>query len=114
MELSRAAERLIVRHVDSAGALDLLLLLHATRDRQWRFDELCRELRCPDAWARAQLERLAQIELVTTAEDRHRFRRGREYGAAVDEVARAYRRDRAAVTRLVFTRPARRQSQPAG
>ena len=104
--LSRAAQRLISRHVDSVGALDLLLLLHAGRDRDWSQQELCERLRCPRAWASEQLTRLEAAGLVAEAsEDRYQYRRGPEYGPAVDEVARAFRRDRAAVTRLIFTRP---------
>ena len=33
MALTRSAEQLIGRHVDSVGALDLLLLVHERRDR---------------------------------------------------------------------------------
>jgi hypothetical protein len=110
--LTRAAERLITQHIDSVGALDLLLLLHGERERDWSVDELCRALRCPRAWAEDQLARLAAIGLVADVGDgRYEYRRGRQYGPAVDEIARACRRDRAEVTRLVFARATRRQSQ---
>jgi hypothetical protein len=113
--LTRAAERLITRHIDSVGALDLLLVLHGGRARDWSVEELCRELRCPRAWAEDQLARLAAIGLLAEVrEDRYQYQRGRQYGRAVDEIARACRRDRAAVTRLIFARAARGQSQFAG
>jgi DNA-binding IclR family transcriptional regulator len=108
LELTRTAERLITRHVDSVGALDLLLLLHAGRDRDWSIAELCEALGCPASWARARLQRLDGLGLVMTVDGRHRFRRDPTLGPDVDELARVCRTDRAAVTRLIFTRPAAR------
>jgi hypothetical protein len=102
-KLTRAAERLIAEHVDSVGTLDLLLLLHDSRDRAWSAEELCQALRCPEAWVEVQLVRLSELGLLAEAEDgRHTYRRGRRHGAAVDAIAHAYRRDRAAVTRRIF------------
>jgi hypothetical protein len=106
--LTRSADRLISRHIDSVGALDLLLLLHGGRNRDWSIQELCRTLRCPGAWAEEQLGRLRAIGLVAEVEEsRYQYTRGRQFGPAVDEIARACRRDRAAVTRLVFARALR-------
>ncbi|HEX6027076.1 MAG TPA: hypothetical protein VFZ00_34070 [Solirubrobacter sp.] len=106
--LTPAAERLISRHIDSVGALDLLLLLHQGRQRSHSVDEICKALRCPQAWAEDQLSQLERIELVTAVgDDRYRYRRGRRHGTAVDQIARAVRHDRASVTRLVFARAPR-------
>jgi DNA-binding MarR family transcriptional regulator len=106
IELTRSAERLIARYIDSVGALDLLLHLHSGRDRDWDAEELCEVLRCPRAWATEQIARLEAAELlVETTDQRYRYRRGRRYGSAVDEIARACRRDRAEVTRAIFARP---------
>jgi hypothetical protein len=104
-QLTRAAERLIAEHVDSVGALDLLLLLHGGRDRTWSSTELCEALRCPDGWIEEQLARLVALGLLAEAEDdRYRYRRGRRFGPAVDDIARMCRRDRATVTRRIFAR----------
>ena len=112
LHLTRAAERLIFRHIDSVGALDLLLLVHATRDRDWGLGELCEALRCPEPWAEGQLRKLSAIGLLATPQrGRYRYARGRQYGPAVDDVARACRRDRAAVTRLIFAKPPRPDGQ---
>ena len=106
MALTRSAEQLIARHVDSVGALDLLLLVHDRRDRDWSAEELCEALRCPDRWAAEQIARLEALDLLgEVAPQRYRYLRGRRFGAAVDEIARAWRRDRAAVTRQIFARP---------
>jgi hypothetical protein len=112
VQLPRSAERLIARHVESVGALDLLLLLHGGRDRDWSLDELCTALRCPAPWAEEQLRQLIALDLAReVADGRYQYRRGRQHGAAVDAIARACRHDRAAVTRLVFTWAARRRGQ---
>jgi hypothetical protein len=105
LELTPAAQRLLAGHVDSVGALDLLLLLHATRDRVWTADALCARLRCPEPWVQVQLGRLAAAGLVTRTESGLRYRRGARFGAAVDELARVTRQDRAAVVRLIFAQP---------
>ena len=105
-DLSRAAERLIMRHIDSVGALDLLLLLHGTRDRDWSRAELCDELRCPERWAAGQLRALERLGLAIEAGDgRYRYQRGRQDGPAVDGIARMCRHDRARVIRMIFQRP---------
>jgi hypothetical protein len=106
--LTRSAEQLIARHIDSVGALDLLLLVHERRDRDWSAQELCEILRCPDGWAADQIDRLEGLGLLgEVAPARWRYQRGRRFGAAVDEIARACRRDRAAVTRKIFAHPSR-------
>ncbi len=111
-KLTRAAERLISQHIDSVGALDLLLMLHQGRDRDWSVGELCQALRCPQGWAEDQLARLAAIGLVAEGRDgRYQYRRARQHGPAVDQIARACRHDRAAVTRLIFARSPRGRSQ---
>lgn len=105
-QLSHAAERLIARHVDSAGALDLLLLLHGGRERDWGVAELCAALRCPQPWAEGQIDGLVTAGLaVWVAPGRLKYQRKGRFGPAVDEIARACRRDRAPGTRLIFTRP---------
>lgn len=106
--LTRAAERLINRHLDSVGALDLLLLMHSTRDRDWDLSDLCLELSCPERWATGQLERLTALGIVAqTAAGRYRYGHGNGHAVAVDEVARACRRNRPTVTKLIFAKPAR-------
>ena len=105
MALTRSAEQLIGRHVDSVGALDLLLLVHERRDRDWSTEELCEALRCPEGWAAQQIARLEALDLLgEVAPERYCYRRGRRFGSAVDELARTCRRDRAEVTRQIFAR----------
>ena len=106
VELTRAAQRLIAHHVDSVGALDLLLLLHGGRDRDWSVGELCEQLRCPEPWATEQLDRMLAAGVVAeVAPGRLRHQRGTRHDRAVDEIALACRKNRAALIRLVFARP---------
>jgi DNA-binding IclR family transcriptional regulator len=101
--LTRDAERLIERHVDSVGMLDLLLLLRSRPARAWTTAELCQELRCPREWALAELRRLRDAGFATWDGDRHRYAPASPAArAAADDLAGAWRRDRAAVTRLIF------------
>jgi hypothetical protein len=103
--LTPAAARFIAGHVGSVGTLDLILLLHGARDRVWTRADLCRTLRCPDPWIEGQLAGLVELELLTpVGEDRYCYRRGPRYGGAVDDIARACRHDRGAVTRRIFAR----------
>jgi hypothetical protein len=112
VHLRRAAKELISRHVDSAGSLDLLLLLHARRDRDWSLPELCGALRCPAVWAEEQIQGFMAIGVVIeVSPGRFRYWRESQYATAVDEVARVCRRDRASVTRLIFARSRRPQGQ---
>jgi hypothetical protein len=104
--LTRAAEKLIAEHIESVGVLDLLLLLHGGRDRAWSSAELCHALRCPEGWIEPQLAALMALDLLTEVQaDQFKFRRGRRFGSAVDEIARVCRRDRQVVTRRIFARP---------
>lgn len=108
--MTPAAERLILQHIDSVGSLDLLLLLHGGRERDWSVTQLCRSVRCPEGWAADQLARLVAIGLVDQKQDgRYEYRSGRRYGPAVDQIARACRRDHAEVTRLIFAARGRGQ-----
>ncbi len=102
-DLTRDAQRLIARHVDSVGALELLLLVRGQPDRVWTRDAVREELACPPAWAERELERLRHGGLVRREADGYRFApSSARQRAAVDSVARACERDRAAVTRLIF------------
>jgi hypothetical protein len=106
--LTRDAERLIAHHVDSVGVLDLLLLLRGEPDRVWTRDAAADQLACPLGWAERELERMRHGGLATVDSDGYRYAPANAgLRAAVDNVARAWKRDRAAVTRLIFA-PRRR------
>ena len=112
--LTRDAERLVERHLDSAGLLDLLLLLRGRPDRAWTAGEICDELRCPPGWPGEQLRRLRAAGLAAREGDGHRYAPATpRLAAAVDSLAGTWRRDRARVTRLILA-PRRRRVAPFG
>jgi DNA-binding IclR family transcriptional regulator len=97
------ARTLIRAHVHSVGALELLLMLHAGRDRLWSAEEICRELRCPPGWPPAELAAMAAAGLVEADGDRWRFRpASEELERATDALAAAYRTRARDDVRLVF------------
>jgi hypothetical protein len=101
--LTRDAERLVERHLDSAGLLDLLLLLRGQPDRVWTTGAICAELQCPPGWPEEQLRRLREAGLAARADDGHRYAPASpRHAAAADSLAGAWRRDRARVTRLIL------------
>ena len=55
---------LIQKHVHSVGVLELLMLLHAGRDRSWSVAEICAALGCPQAWASAELHAMERAGLI--------------------------------------------------
>ncbi len=101
--LTHDGERLIARHVDSVGVFDLLMLLRSEPDRAWACDAVCAELKCPPAWAERELERLCGAGLAAVTDGGYRYApESARMRVAVDSLARAWRRDRAAVTQLIF------------
>jgi DNA-binding IclR family transcriptional regulator len=105
-----SAERLLGDPIGSVGALELLLVLRAGDGRAHDLDELCAALGSPRSWTEVQLDALTQGRLVAQAADG-----GWTYApatprlaAAVDELARAWQRNRRAVTRWLFKPPHRR------
>ena len=101
--LTRDAERLIARYVDSVGVLDLLLLLRDEPERVWTRDAAADQLACPLGWAERELERLRHGGLASADAGGYRYAPSNaRLRAAVDSVARAWKRDRAAITRLIF------------
>jgi hypothetical protein len=106
--LSPVVRALIRRHVRSVGELELLIMLHAGRDRSWGVDEICEALACPHSWAVAQLEAMEGAGLLASADGRWRFAPAdfelEEATAALEE---AYRLQSREVLRFVFATPGR-------
>jgi len=106
--LPLAVRTLIRRHVRSVGALELLLLLHAGRDRTWSVQEICAALACPRSWAVAQLEAMATAGLLRPADEQWRFApAGTELEHATAALEEAYRLHSREVVRFIFATPGR-------
>jgi hypothetical protein len=103
-----AVRTLIRRHVHSVGELELLMLLHAERDRWWSMDEICDALGCPRSWAEAQLAAMDDAGLIETAEAHSRFApSSSELEHATAALEEAYRLQSREVVRFVFATPGR-------
>jgi DNA-binding IclR family transcriptional regulator len=101
--LSPAVRTLIRRHVHSVGELELLMLLHAERDRSWSVGDICDALGCPASWATAQLEAMADAGLAQAEGADWRFAPSNaELEQATSALQEAYRRQSREVVRFVF------------
>jgi DNA-binding IclR family transcriptional regulator len=106
--LSPDVRTLIRRHVRSVGELELLMLLHAGRDRSWSVQDVCEALACPPTWAVAQLEAMASDGLLAPDDGKWRFSpASRELERATAELEEAYRLQSREVVRFVFATPGR-------
>lgn len=106
--LPPAVRTLIRRHVHSVGELELLMLLHAERDRPWGVDDICEALACPPSWAEAQLEAMEDAGLVGRAGSEWRYAPATaELEQATDALQEAYRLQSRDVVRFVFATPGR-------
>jgi DNA-binding IclR family transcriptional regulator len=93
------------------GELDLLLLLHAHRERPLSVTDVCDALRCPPRWAQRHLEAMADNGLAArTGSDAYRYSvDDPRLARTVDELVEAARARRGEVVRRIF---ASRQSTP--
>jgi DNA-binding IclR family transcriptional regulator len=99
---------LIAYHLESVGALDLLLLLRGQPERAWTSEDVCEALGSPLRWAERELASLRRGGLVALHDGRYRYAPDSERThAAVDAIARAWRHDRSGISRLIFS-PRRR------
>jgi DNA-binding IclR family transcriptional regulator len=99
---------LIRRHVHSVGELELLVMLHAERDRGWSVAEICDALGCPQSWAVAQLEAMARAGLLErTGGTWHFSPDSAELEEATAALQEAYRLQSREVVRFVFSTPGR-------
>ncbi len=99
----------VVEHVSSVIQLEVLLLLHAHRERTYTPTELGRELRVNADWVEEQVQTLVSNGvLVSVGESPRRYQynpRTRELGEATDDLARVYEERRVSVITLIFNKP---------
>jgi hypothetical protein len=104
-----SAKAFIADHVDSVLLLEILLLLHARRDRAWSPQQVSVELRMESGWAQEQLRHLCAREVLVckdAPEPTYQFApKDPAVAAAVDDLARAYADRRVAVISLIYSRP---------
>ena len=108
-ELPSHVKTFLMEHIDSVLQLELLLLLQADPQRQWRAADLAQELRIDPAWAAAQLDDLCSrglIECQFGPPASYRYApRSAELDRTVADVAETYAARRVSVIGLIFSKP---------
>lgn len=106
----KEAERFIAEFIQSAEQLDVLLLLHSDRDRDFTAAEVSQRVYTVPASATLRLEELVAAGMLASdraPDPRYRYAPASPGVAErVDTLAAAYRADRVAVIRLIFQAPA--------
>jgi hypothetical protein len=105
---SVALESFVAEHVRSVAALEVLLLLRATRPRAWAAAALAAELRIGSHFAEGRLAELARAGLVEAAGGEAAYRYApepAERDALVEELEIAYAARRVSVVTLIYAAP---------
>ncbi|QSQ20602.1 hypothetical protein JY651_35995 [Pyxidicoccus parkwayensis] len=102
-------QRFITTHIDSLEKLEVLLLLRARSDREWKASEVSLELRITDISAAARLADLAAHGLLVVNGGNPPAWRyspsSSEDVQAVTELAGVYGAKRVSVITFIFSRP---------
>ena len=99
---------LIHEHIDSVEQLEVLLLLHRRRERDWSAIEVSEELRTNSQSTGLRLEDLVQRGLIKPGGRADAYEYGPRTAAldrAVEGVARDYEIRRVSVITLIFAKP---------
>src|SRR3712207_1282943 len=108
-DLPEAVQQLIVRHLDSVGQLEVLLLVRAAAEKRWSVADVARALVTDTEPASGFLEHLADHGLMERSEEagewRYRYAPSAPDERAVDALAEAYATRRMAVVGFIYARP---------
>ena len=99
----------LLRHIDSVGHLEALLLLWRTREKRWNSSAMAQELYIGEPVAADILARLSSLGVISAAEGDYWF--SAQQAALCADVARVadtYSQRLVAVTRLIHSKPASR------
>ena len=107
--------RLVIEHVNSIGALDLVLLLCGGQQESWSVEDVSRDLRCPPRWAAMHLEQMRHAGLLEAGHDgRYAFRpRDARLRAAVEALEEAYATRKGDVVSLILSVPGTTPRRPS-
>ena len=98
--------RLVVEHIDSLEQLEVLLLLHASPERDWTAEDVAREMRSSGQSAGKRLASLASAGILSQAGTRFRYApKSDELDRAVASLARVYPERRFGIIELIFSKP---------
>lgn len=101
--------RFIQEHVASVAALELLLLLHASRGQTWSTASIAGQLRVDERWTAAQLkvfESFGFIRDASATNDRWEYHpKSPELDERILALAKAYLLQRVSVIEAIYARP---------
>ncbi len=105
-ELSVDVRDFITRHIVSVEELEVLLLLHEGRDRDWSSTEINARLRSQEASIAKWLDSLLRARLIRETGGRYRFAPESEaLERQTAGLAQAYRDRRIKVIEFIFSKP---------
>jgi len=110
-EIPAEVRDLIHQHIDAVEQLEVLLLLHRGRERDWTPLEVSEELRTNVESTATRLEDLTHRGLVADGPRTGSYRfqpRTASLGRAVEGLAREYAVRRVSVTTMIFAKPLER------
>jgi hypothetical protein len=101
----------VAEHISSVVALEVLLLLRASRARSWNAQALAAELRIDRHFAEAQLDALARGGLLARSGEDGTYRyapSSAERDGVVGELEAQYAQRRVSIVTLIYAAPAER------
>jgi hypothetical protein len=105
-DLPPSTRDFIIRHIVSVEELEVLLLLHEGKDRDWSPAEINDRLRSQESSIGKWLEALVSLGLAERASGRYRFApASEELRRETAAIADAYRERRIKVIELIFSKP---------
>lgn len=99
--------RFIEQFCDSIALIDVLLLLHKGRDREWTVAAIQSELRSSLSSVELQVEKLVFMKLILRRDDAdgrvyRYFGSTPEFDAVVEELSRQYASHRASIISMIY------------
>ena len=109
LQIDKAVRDFIALYIDSVELLEILLLLRAAPEKEWRADEVAKALTSTPDSTQLRLHDLARKDLARmTGGEQESFRyspASEDVDLRVDQVAEAYAKRRTTVIGLIFSGP---------
>jgi DNA-binding Lrp family transcriptional regulator len=103
--ISDRVRSLVGEHIVSVEQLEVLLLLHQHRDREWSAAQVNDEIKSSVNSVRERLANLESRGFLRRQGDRYRYDAANVNDAAVAELAIAYLQRRFTIIEMIFSKP---------
>jgi hypothetical protein len=101
-------QNFILRHIDSIGQIEALLLLRSHADEMWDVNSVAKRLYISDQDTEEALTNLCADGLLTCADGSYRYEAiSPDIASLVDQLVEAYRTNLIGVTNIVHSKPRR-------